>query len=75
MSPLSDERLKRLKKFWEHKGAGSSCDCMTYDEAMALLARLEAAELCARYLDAIHEKHRSPMENQALNEWRKAAGK
>lgn len=31
--------------------------------------RLKAAELCARYLDAIPESQRAPVENEALMAW------
>lgn len=40
-----------------------------------IFERLEAAELCARYLDAMSENYRSPRENEALIAWRKAMKK
>jgi hypothetical protein len=44
-------------------------------EIEKLKIRLEAAELCARYLDSIDEDQLAPVEIEALKEWRKAAGK
>jgi hypothetical protein len=41
---FTDEDLKQLKLWWEKKAPGSSCDCSTYADSMALLDRLSAAE-------------------------------
>lgn len=58
--------MRRKHELWKY---------MKIETFFALLARLEAAELCARYLDAISEGQRSPRENEALMAWRKEAGK
>jgi hypothetical protein len=65
---FNDEDLKQLKS------TGTFGFQIGWKEIQALVARLEAAERCARYLDAIYESERSPIENDALNEWRKAKG-
>jgi hypothetical protein len=71
--------LKRLKEWWEHKAPGSSCDCMDYDTAQALLARLEAAEkfnsLARVILTKAHpDSVDAQMLNNAYEAWRKAKG-
>lgn len=67
---FSDRELDVLKRMCE------SADWpISGKELLPLIARLEAAELCARYLEAMSEGQRSPRENEALMAWRKAVGK
>lgn len=86
MLTFGDYDLKRLKDQITKKNWGNACVEMDCDELRALLARLEAAELCAEhgkllaaYLSA--KKH-DEFEQGALEvwerrkeSWRKAAGK
>lgn len=67
---FTDMELSRLK--WSLKNHAPNW--FDKDNLEGLVARLEAAELCAEYLSCHAEGQRSPMENEALIAWRKLAG-
>jgi hypothetical protein len=74
---FTDEDLKRLKEYAEHREGMLSTNCiMPANEVKALLARLEAAETA---LEAIYPCLDSGSQFNYLDilmdSWRKAAGK
>lgn len=80
MSVFTDDELKRLKNSVNVAKALRLANLhgeVEFDISLMsdLLARLEAAELCARYLEAELPISLAPVENLAIEAWRKAAGK
>jgi hypothetical protein len=87
MTAFNDDDLERLKDFWERKGGGSACDCMTEAEFKALLARLEAASvlaeeyaeqcqwLCPACSGVDGKHHGMCLTDKKIQAWRKACGR
>lgn len=74
---FTDEELKRLKDSLEHAGNPEDLDVSTGEKWIALIARLEAAELC---LELPHMKHTESTEDMKCTfcsrykAWRKTKG-
>lgn len=68
---FTDDDLKRLKEKAERSNTYTNMDC---DKALALLSRLEAAELCCQFM-WISEHPIDESANEAYSAWRRACGK